>query len=228
MPRDDHPYGYRIRNDRCEGIYIEKVSSTVLSLVSLTKPIGEFDINEREHLSIKWRVPGDGEIRIRANGLKSRLYYRMDSIQPLGSMSYLWPADVLSALNINKNNIGLVAWINHPKNDQERIYVPLEIGSTNQQLEKNKYEISLLPGRELIEVFISVAIVDSEGNPKTTIMEDIPLQYGYYPPGRVVKFSLENLKTSGIVYVQVGAKLSDGGVTNIDFFLLIRKNKDIS
>lgn len=218
IPRDDHPYGYRLRGDRCEGIYVKQVSSTVLSLVSLTGLTGDVIVNQQNQLLIEWKLAKDREIRLRAYGIKPRLYYRMDTVRPRNSTSYLWPTDVLSALGINKDNIGLVAWVFDSNVDNnKKVYLPLQIGDANKGFNSNTYELGLLPGRELAELFLSVASADSDGNPKSYLMEEVALEYGYYPPGRIVKIPIENLKSSGMHYVQIGAILREGGAMTIDF-----------
>src|SRR5919108_743620 len=84
----DNPYGYRMRGDRCEGIYIKEVSTTILLVASLTESFEDYDLNSSKPLLIEWnKASGDGVVRLRAQGLRRRLYYRMDTVRPRGSLS---------------------------------------------------------------------------------------------------------------------------------------------
>lgn len=217
-PRTDHPYGYNVRGDRCEGIYIKNISSTALLLVSLSS-FFEHNVNiDGDKLTIKWKTPKGNAIRLRAYGVRPRLYYRMDTIRPAGATSYDWPTDVLCALRIRKDDIGIVAWTdNAPFNMYQRIYIPLQIGNRDPGTESNGYQLTLLPGRELKELFLSIATIDQEGNPATFLEKEKALKYGYYPPGRTVTIPLNNLAAPGVYYVQIGATLGGGGVTTLDF-----------
>src|SRR5687768_9332763 len=70
--------GYRDRGDRCEGLYINPVSSTTLAVASFTEHFENFD-NTGNTLLIEWDKPPAGdEIHLRAQGIRPRLYYRMD------------------------------------------------------------------------------------------------------------------------------------------------------
>lgn len=219
-PREDHPYAYRDRGDRCEGIYIKKVSSNALLLVSLTQSFEAFEAGDTGQLPLQWKTIEADEIRLRAYGVKPRLYYRMDTVRPGMPNAYLWPTEVLSALGIKMQHIGLLAWVEHSiANVRQKVYVPLQIGRVKEASEPSDYGLTLLPGRELTEIFLSLATIDTHGNPKKFLEDERPLQYGYYPPGRLVHIPLKAFETPGIYFVQIGATLSGGGVTTISFLL---------
>ena len=78
--------------DRCEGVYIKELSGTT-HVVSLTESFERYNLNSGE---------------LRAQGLKTKLYYRMDTYLPAGSKSYSWPTNFLASLNIVKSDIGIV------------------------------------------------------------------------------------------------------------------------
>ena len=87
-PSND-PYGYHLRGtnrDRCEGIYMRDVASNPLLIASLTAWFEDFDPSTGADLTMEWRTPGDAGIHLRAYTLKHRLYYRMDSLRPAGSV----------------------------------------------------------------------------------------------------------------------------------------------
>jgi hypothetical protein len=102
-PSND-PYGYHLRGarrDRCEGIYMRDVAANPLLIASLTAWFEDFDPSAGADLTMEWRVPGDAGIHLRANTLKRRIYYQMDSLRPAGSVSYVWQPGLLSTLELS-------------------------------------------------------------------------------------------------------------------------------
>jgi hypothetical protein len=174
----NHPLGYRDRGDRCEGIYIGKIASTTLLVASLTESFEEYKTASDKPLDIDWdKPPGNGNenVRVRAQGLIRHLYYRMDTAQPSGRGSYRWPTDILASLNIVKDDLGIVALTRYSVGQRERdVYLPLRIkqagqaGQAGQATRTGSYNLVLLPGVELDEVFISLASIGADGRPKSS------------------------------------------------------------
>jgi hypothetical protein len=126
--RADHPHGYRMRGDRCEGIYIQDVALATLLVASLTESYESFDPRRGGELHLAWSVPWPAAVQLRAYSLTRKLYYRMDTLQPAGRTTYLWPSGLLAALDITRPNLGVVAWMQHRFGDEYRpIYLPLQI-----------------------------------------------------------------------------------------------------
>src|SRR5262245_41082574 len=75
---EGHPYGYRLRGNRCEGVYVQQVDNTILVLASFTESFENYDLHANKDLLLQWNAPGNEEVRLRAFGLRRRLYYRMD------------------------------------------------------------------------------------------------------------------------------------------------------
>jgi hypothetical protein len=103
-----HPYGYRLRGDRCEGIYVQEVNCTTLRVASLIESFEDYDPASGKDLLVQWPAFGHSDIRLRTQSLKRRLYYRMDTVRPPGSTSYTWPSHFLAALKISKRELGIM------------------------------------------------------------------------------------------------------------------------
>jgi hypothetical protein len=131
------PFGYRSRGDRCEGIYVREVSG-VLVVASMVSDLGEFDASSRAPINVAWSPPkGASEVRLRAQGLRRRLYYRMDSILPTGASNYTWPSDVLSGLGLGLREVGLIAWTRLPLgNETQRVIMPVRVGPLPQNVQQ--------------------------------------------------------------------------------------------
>jgi hypothetical protein len=61
--------GYRLRGDRCEGIYAKEVGSTTLLVASLVESVEDFNPASDRNLFVEWNAPGKADIRLRAQAL---------------------------------------------------------------------------------------------------------------------------------------------------------------
>lgn len=175
QPKGD-PYGYRARGDRCEGIYIKEVGGTPLFIASFTESFEDYDLASDKNLLVEWTAPANRAVQLQANGLRYKLYYRMDTKHHPGAKSYAWPLNLLATLKIMRRDLGIVGWMQYPVGKMKKVvYVPLRISQQKSALHKNNYALVLLPGRELSGVFLTVALVDANGNPKDFIADEKPL-----------------------------------------------------
>jgi hypothetical protein len=220
-PNND-PYGYHLRGasrDRCEGIYMRDVAANPLLIASLTAWFEDFDPAAGADLTMEWRTPSDAGIRLRAYTLKHQVYYRMDSLRPAGSVSYVWQPGLLYTLDLRKKDLGLVAWTSHPVGKTKRdVYLPLRIRQRTAVGKFQGYQLLLLPGVELSEVFLSLAPVKSDGNPGTFLKTAQKLGYGYYPAEQSIPVTITEPKTPGIYYLKIGAKFRAGGSTTTEIW----------
>ena len=205
-------YGYRLRGDRCEGVYIREVGGTMLQVVSLTESVEDFNPAANKNLLVQWMAPGITNIRLRAYGLRHRLYYRMDSFRPAGSTSYEWSPSLLAALGLKKHELGLVAWVPQPIDNKTRdVYLPVRLTQQGPASRSRRYDLALLPGVELAEVFVSLAPLRSDGKPGVYIKKNEALNWGYYPAERSITIGIPQLRASGIYFLEIGATLRGGG-----------------
>lgn len=217
---ENNLFVYRLRQDRCEGIYIKEVSmKKALAIVSLTQSFENYDLTSGKDLSVNWTAPTSGSIRLRAQGVKPRLYYRMDTVRPPGESSFSWPLNILSALNIARKDIGVLGWTRLPVGETERtVYMPLRIHQQRNITQSSNYQLVILPGLELIEVYISLAIVGMNGNPRVFLKDAEALEYGYYPAERGIAVPISGLKETGIYFIEVGATMRGGGSSAIELW----------
>ncbi len=218
------PFGYHLRGkppDRCEGKYIQEVAGTTLLVASLTESFEEYDLKSGEGLIVEWTAPKNERVRLRAQGLRPRLFYRMDTVSAPGSDSYRWSPDILAALNILRRDIGVVGWTEHlvGQNKQD-VYVPLRIRQKENAIPFTTYQVILLPGLELTEVFISLARLQPDEKSKHFIMDEEPLGYGYYPAERGVgvEFDVSDLQEPGIYYLEIAVTFRSGGSDTISIW----------
>ena len=203
--REQDPQGYRLRGDRCEGIYLQAVSGSSLLVASFTRLFEAFDPGSLDKLSLDWSSPAKTPVHLRAYALREKLYYQMDTIAAPGQATYSWPGGVLNGLHLSKPDIGVVGFIDYPIAGEDRtVYLPLRIyGKTRKPTQG--YELVLVPGSQLKEIFISLAKVEADGRPHTFLISDRPLHRGYYPAERGTLVEIPNPDSPGIYYLEIGA-----------------------
>ena len=213
-----NPYGYRLRGDRCEGVYVQEVSGAPFVVASWTESFQDYDLTSKRPLIIEWQsLRGGGNVRLRAQSLRHRLYYRMDALRPSGSRSFAWPSDLLGALNISKGEVGIVATTRGLVGETERdIYLPLRIGQGGKAAAPGSYQLVLLPGAELKEVFITLTAVT--GNKSRILKDSEAVRYGYYPAERPVEIPISGVRAQGFYHFEVGATLKSGGASSAEFW----------
>jgi hypothetical protein len=216
----ENPYGYRLRGDRCEGMYVKQVASTILLVASFTETFEEYDLSSNKDLVVEWKALGNEQVRLRGHGLRRKLYYRMDTVRSPEAQTFSWPVGLLAALAIPKQDIGVVGWTHYSAGKIEReIYLPLRINQKKGKSRLGTYTVVLLPGAELSEVYVSLATVGKDGHPETFLRDGIALGYNYYPADRRIDIPISDLKAPGLYYVEIGAKLKTGGSATVEFWM---------
>ncbi|MCP4403807.1 MAG: hypothetical protein GY801_41685 [bacterium] len=212
----DNTLGYQLRDDdRCEGRYIRSGSATLFP-VSLTEFFEEYDLESQADLNVEWTAPSGQNVRLRAHGLRSRLYYRMDTARPSDTTSFRWPTRLLSGLDIPRRDLGVIGWMTTPigKTTQD-VFLPLRISQKGTATLSQSYRMILWPGKELTEVYISLATVETDGSIGSFIKDGEALEYGYYPASMGIDVDIDGMEAPGVYYLEIGADLRNGGVVVI-------------
>ena len=219
--RATDPLRYRQRGDRCEGVYGQDVSgSSSLLVASLVESFEAIDDTSSQPLLVEWTPPANRAVTLRAHSLKSGLFYRMDTPQPIAANSYRWQPDVLQALDIRNADIGVIGSIDSTMGGTRReVLVPLRIGHRNRPARASRYRMTVWPSVELSTVFVTVASAGANGQPIKYLQRDQDLAYGYYPAERGIDVRLPSLTTRGIYVVRVAAMLKRGGSATSTIFL---------
>ena len=193
-----NPYAYKQRGDRCEGVYAQDVSGSVLQVTSFTLAFEPFDLNRIRDLQLAWTAPTAGPTTLRAQGTRRRLYYRMDAVLGAGTNEYSWPTTVLTALGVRSREVGIVAWTTVQLNGRETtLYLPLRVGDVSSQTMPPMYRVEFVPGSELTEVFVTLAPVDSAGSVGAAVRKATPLGLAFIPPNDPSKSRFSGADESG-------------------------------
>jgi hypothetical protein len=181
-------------------------------IASFTESFEPYGFNSDKPLLIEWgKLPANSKIHLRAEGIKRRLYYRMDTYRTPGSTSYSWPTSFIASQNITKNDVGIIGMFQQNIGQQRRdVYVPLRISQNTRPAKTGKYEIILFPGTELKEVYVSLAAVTANGQTGKFIKDGEKLGSSYYPAERGIEIPVLVSK-KGIYYMEIAAVLRNGG-----------------
>ncbi len=213
-----NPYGYRLRGDRCEGLYVQEVSGAPLVITSWTRTFVDYDLHTKRPLKIEWDSPrGGGDVHLRAQSLRRRLYYRMDATRSVSGKSFSWPSDLLAALQVSRKDVGVVGITRGLAGETEQeIYLPLRIGEGGGAARAGSYQLVLLPGAELKELFLT--LTDFAGGKGRVLKNGAPVGYGYYPAERPIEIPISGAQPRGLYRLEVGATLRGGGASAVELW----------
>jgi len=141
----------------------------------------------------------------------------MDAVQRLNSNSYIWPTDVLSALNISRHDAGIVGVTEAEiAGDRREVYLPLRVSQDNKSARSSSYSLTLLPGIEMKEVFLT--LTGPSGDRPSKIKDGEAVGFGYYPAERPIEIPVAGLRSRGFYHLEIGATIRSGGVAAIEFW----------
>jgi hypothetical protein len=221
-PSTNNPFGYIDRGDRCEGVYIQVVGGTMLTLLSFTSAFDSLDPTPAVPVVIEWAAPpGTRDVHLRALSMQRRLFYRMDTSIQTGSTRYRWPTDVLAAVNLAPANIGLLGWTRLAVGGAEQdVYLPLVASQGNPRAAPGSYTVLVRPAVELSELFLTVTRLADDGSPGRVMQPSHELGYGYYPAENTIEVSVDAPAERGLYAVHLGARVRSGGASTLQFIVL--------
>jgi hypothetical protein len=208
------PVAYRLRGERCEGVYVREVAGTGgFSVVAFVVGGNPSVIDAGKPLAIEWPPGLDAPILLRAVSLRRNLYYRMDTRRPAASTRFDWPSDVLRDLELKMDEVGVVAWTESRMGESyQDVYVPIRVGSAGASPGESSYLLNVISGNELKEIYVRLATADVSGREQRVIIRDEPLKRGFYPAERAIpiRIAVATLKERGLYRLQLNAVLSNG------------------
>ncbi|MEC5398461.1 hypothetical protein [Uliginosibacterium sp. H1] len=220
------PLGYRKRGDRCEGRYIREVSSSTLAVVSFVESTVTVDRAAKAPLNLSWRAPAAADnVRLRAQSLTRRVYYRMDAERPARAGAYAWPTSLLASLDPPAAEFGLLATTPMKLGDVQRdVHLPLRAAHEGAPAVTATPRLVVVPGGELDELFVSLTEVDATGRPGRTLRRSEPLGLGYYPAQRPVTVPLAaaEVAAGGVLRVELVARLRSGASSSAEAWLYLQ------
>lgn len=209
--RRDDPYGYRVRGDRCEGLFAREVGAGAPRIVGFGRHVEDFDAMAGGALRLRWpRPPLDGPVRLRVHCLRPRVYYRMDTQAPGGRNEFSWSPGLLASLGLRRGDLAVIGWVTQGAADgPRRVLLPVDL-----------LQRAAAPADRPLRMW---AICDAEvtqwvlrwwpdGDSGRAV--EIAGAAGYHPPGSAFEFTLPATRGTPVVRVELLASLRDGGVSS--------------
>ncbi len=212
------PGTYKQRGERCEGVYVQKVSGgTGLRIVSLTDTYPDFKFASGDIVHLAWTTDGDTAVRLRATSLRHHHYYRMDSARPAGKAEWLWPAEVLAQHAMGSRELGLIG-ISHRTfgTSQRDVYVPLRLGKNAVPAADRAYTLVVTPVQTLRQLFITMSPVKPDGSFGDPVVDTKDLQQGPYPGGRGVRVPVPPVPQPGYYAIELGGVTDQGKPVSVE------------
>jgi hypothetical protein len=221
-PSDD-ALGYRLRGDRCEGRYLQEVASTTLMVAGLSEARISTAAPLPRTLSLAWTAPpGGGDVSLRAQSVKRRTYFRMDTQRTGGAVGYIWPMALASSMDLTLADLGLRALTTIRVGGRDTpVHLPLRLKRAGEAGSVVGYELWVVPGVQLTELNVAVTQIGNDGSVLRMVRDSRPLQYGYYPSQRPIPIglSLAELGVVGLYRVQLVASMDGGGLATSELLV---------
>ncbi len=122
---EDSSLQYRVRKNRCEGLYdsITSRRPSGLDVVGVTIGLFQFALERKEVIEVSSPIVADQPVNVRVVGIPPQTYFRLDA-QLAPGKTLLWPVnDVLLPAKLYASQIGVYGWIG--ASNGEETYVPV-------------------------------------------------------------------------------------------------------
>jgi len=142
---------YKPREQRCEGVYREEYATAAnpdLAVLAVYETFDAFPRIGEAPLEVRWpSMAGstDGLVRLRAGSKRPGLHYQMDAAASMNA-SFLWPRDVLNAVDVDAEELVLLGWYEASVGDELlRVHLPLRVRVANEEREGSASDDSAPP-----------------------------------------------------------------------------------
>jgi|RhiMetdeSRZDD1v2_1073273.scaffolds.fasta_scaffold03607_14 hypothetical protein len=229
LPRNDaQSSGYRPRGDRCEGIYKRPVSSFGVQLISLTAQTDLPDLCGSAPVYMVWpvaaAVSGAGPIHVQAESMRPLLYYRLDVDRQASVQSFQWPPDPRcnNEVSLKPADLGILSRTAGTLGGKPiEVFLPVGLAQQPTASARPPYQASLMPGRRLREVYVSIWRYGT-GTAPTPIVSERPLSMRPYPAGTrvTIPFSAADLPQPGLYRVRASVEFDAGEIEAVEFYFV--------
>lgn len=197
---------YRHRPDnstpsRCEGVFSEGQSGIAnIELVGFLGESQDYDPQVTSALFLEWNSPSTAEASVRAVGLRRGLHYRMDT--RVTSPPFRWPTDVISPLQLTRQELGVAAHIRNPPGfrmpQNSRLYLPVRLRRSTGSANNGCFLVTIRVAVDLSAVNYSLQFRGASPQDDTTVVALQDLGLPYYPARQPVHFRMPCLRQRGL------------------------------
>jgi hypothetical protein len=137
----------------------------------------------------------------------------MDALQGPEKKPFDWPLDIVSALNLQSQDVALIAWESYKTSSgPQTVYLPISVLPDTLGQQSGLPILTVLPSRDIDEIYLTVRSLDNSLNPSGTLLRDKPLSRGSQLAGQPIHLHLSDLRisTAGFYSVKIGAIIHNG------------------
>ncbi len=165
-------------------------------------------------LEVRWTAPGSGKVRLRVQGIRRQLYYRMDAEVDAAGGTFEWPTAVLDAARLRADALGATAAVQSMIGGRlQDVYLPLRIGERGQDAKCGPTRLVVWPTTRFDSVTVAERPLSKAG---ATLSREVGL--GYYPPNSPITVLLGDPLAAGLHMVRL-VGFSTGEVVPLEFLL---------
>jgi hypothetical protein len=210
LQNHEHPEGYRDREGQlCEGMYATGVSSMGLMLASFTGPMQGINLARKADFKFHWKPVGQGDIRVRADSLRPRLYYRMDAVRPANETHLSWNNAIPAHYEMRTSEFGIIATQKDASGNL--LYLPLQVSQNGKSASKGSYVVTVISGAEIEEIYWSLSMEGQEQH----IVYDEPLDRRPYAANQPISIELDKVVVPGKYLLNISAELVNGSFDTV-------------
>jgi hypothetical protein len=219
----DHPFAYKNRGDRCEGIYIKKISGYGGSIVSFLKIGKKVKSKNNNNVYLYWDIPKEPSIfkdkivYIEAKSINQRIPYRMDT-QISSNNYYEWKTDIIEYYKLDFTEICIKAIMrNNDEKKIKKIIIPLELCDDSKVRNfKDKYEIKILSDKTISKALLSIVKTNSNGELLNVAYNNLKVISSEKPYRALYPINFRLNTNSGFYFFNIGLEYESGDFDSID------------
>ncbi len=206
---------YRVRGDRCEGLYNEQVGGSFGNLLVASLTAGGIPANAwppTKPVTVQCRYKEPVDVHIQAFPLQPRTYYRLDAVKRGSEIAFQWDTEVV-AKYLKPANVGLVAWASTMVDGRrQRVYLPVRAAA-----EGGPIQLIVVAPVDLREVYLTLTSTVAGEKP---LKLRTPLRGGSYLANQRIEIELPPMPREGFYRVEVSGDRKDmGSVTTAPFLI---------
>lgn len=204
----DHPFGYRIRGDRCEGIYWEPRSDIgVIALVSLVTLPKKLSSTPAGQIKLYWKTPSfasSTQQHVRASSLSDKIFYRLDADRPTTSQSFAWPLKIIKKIELPLDEIGFLVMSNLQIGAIGwQAYIPVSVSQPVEQGIHPQIEMILVSDSIVKDISWRRYKLSDDGTPSSLLDKGL-IEETFYS-GELIKVILPARSDTLASYIEINA-----------------------
>ena len=182
--------GYRMRGNRCEGIYAREVATHSMVITSLTSNFDELPQRSTYRIRLSWPAGAHGTLHIAGRGHRYGAHYALDTVVDAATSTFSWPAQILIKRNFRRTNLGFLAWQESASNgNSTKHYLPLRVSLQSSPNDRPSdpdavHTIAFRPGARFSRMYSTLERL-CEGDVRT-VFERTEIGLRYYSTEKVL------------------------------------------